>query len=116
MKTDALLSVVIPVLDEIEVLPELYRRLHDVMRSMGGRPGARGERLDSVGGGGGSDDRPDAEFQRGVQLGTARDREPDDGEGWGPMSSGYLDELLGRLAEIPFLEMLPVGKTLLKYS
>ncbi|HLF32838.1 MAG TPA: polysaccharide deacetylase family protein [Cyclobacteriaceae bacterium] len=39
-----------------------------------------------------------------------------DDEGWGPMSSGYLDELLARLKNIPFIEMLPVGRALEKYT
>lgn len=33
-----------------------------------------------------------------------------DGEGWGPMSSGLLDELLARLVELEFIDILPVGK------
>ena len=39
-----------------------------------------------------------------------------DGEGWGPMSSGYLEKLLSRLITIPWLEVLPAGKALMKYS
>jgi peptidoglycan/xylan/chitin deacetylase (PgdA/CDA1 family) len=39
-----------------------------------------------------------------------------DDEGWGPMSSGYLDELLDRMKTVPGLEMLPVGRALMKYS
>ncbi|MEM7367742.1 MAG: polysaccharide deacetylase family protein [Bacteroidota bacterium] len=35
-----------------------------------------------------------------------------DGEGWGPMSSEYLTRLLGRLVNIPSLEVLPVAKAL----
>ncbi len=39
-----------------------------------------------------------------------------DGEGWGPMSSGYLDKLLARLSKLPWLEILPAGQALRKYS
>lgn len=35
-----------------------------------------------------------------------------DEEGWGPVSSGYLDGLLKRLVEIPHLAVLPVGMAL----
>jgi peptidoglycan/xylan/chitin deacetylase (PgdA/CDA1 family) len=35
-----------------------------------------------------------------------------DGEGWGPMSSVYLDELLDRLNGLEHVEILPVGKAL----
>jgi len=37
MEAETLISVVIPVLDEEEVLPELYRQLGEVMRTVGGR-------------------------------------------------------------------------------
>jgi peptidoglycan/xylan/chitin deacetylase (PgdA/CDA1 family) len=37
-----------------------------------------------------------------------------DGEGWGPMSSGYLDELLDRLMSIGHVSILPVGQALLQ--
>jgi peptidoglycan/xylan/chitin deacetylase (PgdA/CDA1 family) len=36
-----------------------------------------------------------------------------DGEGWGPMSSGYLDELLDRLLDKEHVGIMPVGKALL---
>ena len=36
-----------------------------------------------------------------------------DGEGWGPMSSGYLDELLDRLLDMEHVGIMPVGKALL---
>ena len=36
-----------------------------------------------------------------------------DGEGWGPMSSTYLDELLDRLLGMEHVSILPVGKALL---
>lgn len=36
-----------------------------------------------------------------------------DGEGWGPMSSSYLDELLDRLLRIEHVGIMPVGKALL---
>ncbi len=36
-----------------------------------------------------------------------------DGEGWGPMSSGYLDELLDRLQGMDHVGIMPVGKALL---
>ncbi len=35
-----------------------------------------------------------------------------DDEGWGPVSSGFLDELLDRLTKIKTLEILPAGKAL----
>ena len=35
-----------------------------------------------------------------------------DDEGWGPLSSSYLDELLSRLVEMDHVAVLPVGKTL----
>jgi len=35
-----------------------------------------------------------------------------DGEGWGPMSSGLLDELLGKLISYDHVDILPVGKAL----
>ena len=35
-----------------------------------------------------------------------------DGEGWGPLSSSYLDELLDRLTRIDQLQVLPVGRAL----
>lgn len=35
-----------------------------------------------------------------------------DGEGWGPLSSVYLDELLDRLNSMEQVEILPVGKAL----
>lgn len=37
-----------------------------------------------------------------------------DGEGWGPMSSSYLDELLDRLLKKEQVRVLPVGKALLQ--
>lgn len=36
-----------------------------------------------------------------------------DGEGWGPMSSTYLDELLDRLLGMEHVSIMPVGKALL---
>jgi hypothetical protein len=39
-----------------------------------------------------------------------------DEEGWGPMSSSYLDELLARLVQLDHVAVLPVGKALLKYG
>lgn len=36
-----------------------------------------------------------------------------DGEGWGPMSSSYLDELLDRLVGMDHVGILPVGRALL---
>ena len=36
-----------------------------------------------------------------------------DGEGWGPFSSAYLDELLDRLTVIPHVRVIPVGEALL---
>jgi len=39
-----------------------------------------------------------------------------DEEGWGPMTSPYLDNLLSRLVKIEHLEMLPVAKALQKYA
>ena len=38
-----------------------------------------------------------------------------DGEGWGPMNSSYLDELLDRLVKMEKVKVLPVGAALLKY-
>ncbi len=38
-----------------------------------------------------------------------------DDEGWGPVSSNYLDRLLKRLVKIETLDLLPVGITLEKY-
>jgi peptidoglycan/xylan/chitin deacetylase (PgdA/CDA1 family) len=35
-----------------------------------------------------------------------------DDEGWGPVSSGFLDELLDRLTKIKTLEVLPAGRVL----
>ena len=35
-----------------------------------------------------------------------------DDEGWGPMSSSFLEELLGRLVEIDSVDILPVGAAL----
>ena len=35
-----------------------------------------------------------------------------DDEGWGPVSSSYLDELLSRLSEMDHVAVLPVGKAL----
>lgn len=35
-----------------------------------------------------------------------------DDEGWGPVSSGYLDELLDRLTKIKSVDVLPAGKAL----
>lgn len=39
-----------------------------------------------------------------------------DDEGWGPMTSTYLDHLLERLVKIKTLEILPAGMALAKYS
>jgi hypothetical protein len=39
-----------------------------------------------------------------------------DEEGWGPMSSSYLDELLYQLVRIDHVAVLPVGKALMKYG
>lgn len=39
-----------------------------------------------------------------------------DGEGWGPMSSGLLDELLSRLVEMEHVVILPVGKAYQLYA
>ncbi len=36
-----------------------------------------------------------------------------DGEGWGPMSSAYLDELLDKLLGMDHVRIMPVGKALL---
>jgi hypothetical protein len=35
-----------------------------------------------------------------------------DDEGWGPVSSDFLDELLDRLLKIKTVEILPAGKAL----
>lgn len=35
-----------------------------------------------------------------------------DNEGWGPVSSGYLEALLGRLVKVSFLEVRPAGEAL----
>ncbi len=35
-----------------------------------------------------------------------------DDEGWGPVSSGFLDELLDRLTRMKNVEVLPAGATL----
>ncbi len=35
-----------------------------------------------------------------------------DEEGWGPVSSKYLDDLLKRLVKIEYLEVLPAGEVL----
>jgi peptidoglycan/xylan/chitin deacetylase (PgdA/CDA1 family) len=37
-----------------------------------------------------------------------------DEEGWGPMTSDFLDRLLGRLVEIDSVEIIPAGKALLR--
>ena len=37
-----------------------------------------------------------------------------DGEGWGPMSSSLLDELLDRLTSMDYVSVLPVGSAILK--
>jgi peptidoglycan/xylan/chitin deacetylase (PgdA/CDA1 family) len=37
-----------------------------------------------------------------------------DNEGWGPLSSSFLDELLDRLTRIPSVEILPAGKAMKK--
>ncbi len=37
-----------------------------------------------------------------------------DGEGWGPLSSRYLDSLLSRLSKLPHVEILPAGEVLLR--
>lgn len=39
-----------------------------------------------------------------------------DDEGWGPVSSNYLDKLLKKLVEIDFLDTIPAGKALEKYA
>lgn len=39
-----------------------------------------------------------------------------DNEGWGPVGSRFLDNLLQRLIEIDYLEILPVGEVLTKYN
>lgn len=38
-----------------------------------------------------------------------------DDEGWGPVSSGFLDELLDRLTKIKTLEVLPAGEALARF-
>jgi hypothetical protein len=35
-----------------------------------------------------------------------------DEEGWGPVSSQYLDDLLKRMVKIEYLEVLPAGEVL----
>lgn len=37
-----------------------------------------------------------------------------DDEGWGPVSSAYLDELLARMSELNHVAVLPVGRALIK--
>ena len=37
-----------------------------------------------------------------------------DDEGWGPMSAGYLDELLARLSRTDYVELLPIATALNK--
>ena len=37
-----------------------------------------------------------------------------DDEGWGPISTNYLDNLLGRLVKIRNLDILPTGEVLIK--
>jgi hypothetical protein len=39
-----------------------------------------------------------------------------DGEGWGPLSSVYLDELLDRLSAMRHVQIMPVGKALLTFK
>lgn len=39
-----------------------------------------------------------------------------DGEGWGPVSTNYLDTLLKRLTKIDYLEVLPTGQVLKKFA
>lgn len=39
-----------------------------------------------------------------------------DDEGWGPLSSSYLDELLSKLVQLDHVSVLPVGQALLKYG
>jgi peptidoglycan/xylan/chitin deacetylase (PgdA/CDA1 family) len=39
-----------------------------------------------------------------------------DNEGWGPVTSGYLDDLLKRMSEVEHLEILPAGVVLLRTS
>jgi peptidoglycan/xylan/chitin deacetylase (PgdA/CDA1 family) len=39
-----------------------------------------------------------------------------DNEGWGPMTADYLDDLLGRMAKVPGMEVLPVGEAMMKYA
>lgn len=39
-----------------------------------------------------------------------------DGEGWGPVSSGYLRSLLERMVQVPTLEVLPAGVVIEKYT
>jgi peptidoglycan/xylan/chitin deacetylase (PgdA/CDA1 family) len=39
-----------------------------------------------------------------------------DDEGWGPVSSAFLDELLGRLKEMKTVDILPAGKVLESFN
>lgn len=39
-----------------------------------------------------------------------------DDEGWGPVTTEYYDGLIKRLAEVPKLDLLPVGQAIQKYS
>lgn len=39
-----------------------------------------------------------------------------DNEGWGPVSSAYLEKLLNRLLETDSVEVIPVGRALAKYG
>ncbi len=39
-----------------------------------------------------------------------------DEEGWGPVSSAYLDKLLEKLVQINYLDILPAGVALDKYA
>jgi len=39
-----------------------------------------------------------------------------DGQGWGPVGSKYLEELLEMLVDIDYLDILPTGRVLEKYA
>ena len=39
-----------------------------------------------------------------------------DGEGWGPMTSGYLDDLLGRMSKLENVAVIPVGVALKSFT
>ena len=38
-----------------------------------------------------------------------------DAEGWGPVTSKYLDDLLKRISKIGYLDILPAGMVLAQY-